>query len=96
MSQDESELAKKIEQALLASGDHERFKQFLRKRLEATGWFESLKVEAESKFGPLFTLSPLILLHCIPLLIPDQLFNDDIIGRLASSEVQLFRPYFSN
>lgn len=50
MNKEELELAKQIEQALITSGEHERFKQSLRARLESSGWFEKLHLQVEGMF----------------------------------------------
>ena len=68
MNKEELALAKEIEEALVSSGAHERFKQLLRARLEESGWCEMVRVEAEG------TLRVILLINAPRLFLPQTCF----------------------
>jgi hypothetical protein len=47
MAQPEEELVRKINEALVQSGERERLKQLVRDKLTAAGWFDKVRAEAD-------------------------------------------------
>ena len=47
MAQPDEELVRKINEALVQSGERERLKQLVRDKLVAAGWFDKVRAEAD-------------------------------------------------